>query len=128
MSEASFVIDGRLPGLNEYIRAERAFRLNAAEMKAESEFIVRAAIAQQLRGVRFERPVRICYKFFEADRRRDKDNISGYAHKVIQDSLVRSGVLKGDGWNSIAGYQDDFAVDKKYPRIEVTIRETDSDS
>lgn len=92
-------------------------------MKAESEFIISAAIVQQLRCVRFTRPVIIRYRFFEPDRRRDKDNISGYAHKVIQDSLVRCGVSRNDGWKNIENYSDEFAIDKKNPRIEVTITE-----
>ena len=66
-------------------------------------------------------PVELTFHFFEKDRRRDKDNISGYAHKVIQDSLVKAKVLKNDGWNEIESYKDYFSVDSKRPRVEVML-------
>lgn len=64
---------------------------------------------------------RIQYTFFEPNRRRDMDNISGFAHKVIQDALVEEGILANDGWSEISGYTDSFEVDKERPRIEVTL-------
>lgn len=120
-----FTIPGRLPGLNEYILAERSHRIKGANLKAEYGRLVARCIRTQLGKVRITVPVRMDYLFIEPDRRRDKDNISGYAHKVIQDSLVKCGVLKNDGWGEIAKYDDEFAVDKAHPRIEVTITEMD---
>ena len=32
-------------------------------------------------------------------------------------------VLRNDGWQNIAGFTDDFAVDKGRPRIEIEIEE-----
>lgn len=61
------------------------------------------------------------YRWIERDRRRDKDNIAAFGRKVIQDALVRMKALRNDGWNNIEGFSDEFAVDKKKPRIEVTI-------
>ena len=54
--------------------------------------------------------------------RTGKDNIA-FAKKFIQDALVKSRVLKNDGWNDIDGFSDDFRVDKKRPRVEVRIEE-----
>lgn len=51
------------------------------------------------------------------------DNVSSYGRKVIQDALVKSGVLANDGWANIIGFTDEFAVDKMHPRIEVEIEE-----
>lgn len=68
-------------------------------------------------------PVRISYLFVEQNRRRDHDNVSGFFHKVFQDSLVKAGMLENDGWNEIVGYRDDFTVDKNNPRVEVSIYE-----
>ena len=59
----------------------------------------------------------------EKDRRRDKDNISGFGRKVIQDALIKANVLKNDGWREIDSYQDWFAVNSKNPRIEILIVE-----
>lgn len=63
------------------------------------------------------------YHWYCADRRRDKDNISSFGRKVIQDALVRAKIIKNDGWNDIIGFEDVFYVDKKNPRIVVEIEE-----
>lgn len=63
------------------------------------------------------------YTWYEPNKRRDKDNISSFGRKVIQDALVQCGVLEGDGWKHVAGFSDRFEVDKTNPRIEVLIRE-----
>lgn len=112
---------GRLPGLNDYIAAERTNRHAAAGMKREAQAIVEWSARSQLRGVRFEKPVRMTYRWFERDKKRDKDNVSSFGRKVIQDALVRVGVLKNDNWACIEGFADEFYVDKKRPRIEVEI-------
>lgn len=57
---------------------------------------------------------------------RDKDNISSFGRKVIQDGLVRVGVLKNDGWKHIEGFSDRFRVDEKNPRVEVEIIEVET--
>ena len=118
---ARLVIRGRLPGLNEYVDAERGHRQKGARLKRETQTAVCMAIRTQLRGVRFDKPVRMHYVWIERDKRRDKDNICGYGRKVIQDALVQCKVLKNDGWGEIIGFADDFAVDKKAPRVEVLI-------
>ncbi len=115
-----FTIPGRLPGLNEYITAERTNRYKGAAMKRQAENVVIAA-AKKLGKWRPDGPVRMVYNWFEPDRRRDKDNISSFGRKVIQDALVKGGWLKNDGWKEIAGFEDRFSVGKKNPRIEVEI-------
>lgn len=112
------VIPGRLPGLNEYVKAERGNRYAAAKMKRETEELIRWAARRQLRGIRFSRPVRMRYHWYEPNTRRDKDNIA-FARKFIQDALVGAGVLAGDGWEQIDGFTDRFFVDTNSPRVEV---------
>lgn len=116
-------IPGTLPNLNDYIAAERTNRHKGAKMKADNGNIVAVAIRQCLRGVRIEKPVYMEYTWYEPNKRRDKDNISSFGRKVIQDALVQRGVLQGDGWKYVVGFSDRFDVDKKNPRIEVMIRE-----
>jgi len=77
----------------------------------------------QLPNVAISGPVTISYHWVEPSRRRDKDNISGYGRKLIQDALVKAGVLKNDGWNDIVNSYDSYGIDRKHPRIEVTICE-----
>ena len=81
-------------------------------MKKQAENVIGFMVKTQLRGVRFDRPVIIHYRWIEPNRRRDKDNVA-FAKKFIQDSLVHAGVLVNDGWNQIEGFTDDFAVDPK---------------
>lgn len=121
--KAKLVIPGRLPGLNKYIEAERSNRHAAAQMKREAQQGVEWIVRAQLRGVRFTRPVWMHYRWFELDRRRDKDNVSAFGRKVIQDALVSAKVLKNDNWACIDGFSDEFCVDRKRPRIEVEIHD-----
>ena len=119
--EQTFVIDGRLPGLNDYINAERRNKYLANKMKQTWQSIVIASI-RVARIKPQDTPAWITYRFFEPNKRRDKDNISGYAHKVIQDAIVAAGILPDDGWDSVAGYTDFFWTDKARPRVEVKIK------
>lgn len=114
------VIPFTLPGLNDYIDAERVHRQKAAKMKRYWQEAVILAVRRQIRrGI--PEPCYMHYCWIERDRRRDKDNISSFGRKVIQDALVQMKALRNDGWNNIEGFSDEFAVDKKKPRIEVTI-------
>lgn len=121
--EYKLTIPGTLPNLNDYIAAERTNRHKGAKMKADSGNIVAAAIRQCLRGVRIDKPVFMEYTWIEPSRRRDKDNISSFGRKVIQDALVSTGALKDDGWKHVVGFSDRFEVDRENPRIEVLIKE-----
>lgn len=120
-------INGRLAGLNELIAAERTNRHIGAKLKRDSETIVRAHIRKQLRGVKPKTPVLLHYHFYEQNRRRDLDNVAGFAHKIVQDSLVKEGILNNDGWDHVAGFVDLFDVDKKNPRVEVVIVEAEEE-
>ena len=124
------VINGTLPNLNDYLKAERqtfrkggSFTTKGNELKKDTQELIIWTIRQQLRGLHIDKPVILKYDFYEPNKRRDLDNISAFAHKVVQDSLVLAGVLKNDGWKEIAGYVDHFYCDRENPRIEVTIVE-----
>jgi Holliday junction resolvase RusA-like endonuclease len=124
--EARFVIKGKLPGLNDYLKAERSFSKKHScgnDMKQQCQFLISNAIRVQLKRIHFNNPVHITYKFYEPNRKRDLDNISSVAHKFIQDSLVKCKVIDNDGWSHIIGFSDEFSCDSGNPRIEVTIRE-----
>ena len=118
----TLIINGTLPGLNEYVNAERSNRYKAAAMKHQVESVVIACAKKYLRGVKFEKPVRMEYRWYEPNKRRDKDNVV-FAKKFIQDGLVKAGVLHGDGWKWIESFSDDVQEDKTNPRVEVTISE-----
>lgn len=121
--EYLLVIPGRLHNLNDLISAERTNRHMGAKMKADDEVIVSVAIRRCMGITAIQKPVYMEYKWVEPNKRRDLDNISSYGRKIIQDSLVKTGVLKDDGWNEVVGFSDRFEVDRENPRIEVLIKE-----
>jgi len=127
VQEYKFTIPGALPGLNEYINAERNNKHKAAKMKKQAEHTIILFIKQQLRGLKIQRPVLINYLWVEKNARRDKDNIA-FAKKFIQDSLVKAGVIENDGWERVEGFTDEFSIDKKNPRVEVVIREIEREA
>ena len=116
------IIPFTLPGLNDYIRELDRNRHKGAELKKRCQSAVAAVVRRQIRG-KLREPVRMRYLWVEKDRRRDKDNVSAFGRKVIQDALVQTRKLQNDGWANISGFSDDFAADKKRPRIEVIIEE-----
>lgn len=116
------VIPGKLPGLNDYIKAERGNRYAAAGMKADAEYLIAWKIREQLKGLKIRNKVSIDYLWVEQNRKRDKDNVA-FAKKFIQDALVKTRVIENDGWANIDSFTDRFIVDKCNPRIEVTIKE-----
>lgn len=118
-SEHVLTIPGRLPGLNEYTEACRTNPRAGARMKQDAQEVVMWQILSHMRRCKFERPVFLLFTFYEKDRRRDRDNVSSFARKVIQDALVKCGTLQDDGWDYVTGYLDRFEVDKENPRIIV---------
>ena len=122
-----FTILGRLDGLNTYTAANRMNYHKGGKMKHDNEDTVIWSIRNQLGRIRIEAPVLIYYRFFEKDFRRDGDNILSCATKFIQDSLVKTHVLKEDNRKCIPHFYHDIFVDKDNPRIEVIITELSSE-
>lgn len=119
----TLIIKGKLDNLNDYISACRTNQYKGSKVKHKNEDIVKAAILEQFGRLRIRNPVRMTYRWYEANRRRDLDNVSSFDRKVIQDALVEAKVLENDGWRNIVGFSDEFYVDSKHPRIEVEIEE-----
>lgn len=125
-----FTIVGTLANLNDYLKAERVSfskggKLNTKGniLKHQSQDFIITQIRRDLRGLRITKPVKIHYRFYEPNRKRDLDNVMSFAMKVTQDSLVLAKVLENDGWNNIQGISAEFYVDALKPRIEVFLIE-----
>ena len=116
----TLTIPGRLPGLNDIIDAARRSRYESAAMKKENTEMV-AWIAKAARLPHMER-IDVAFHWYEPDKRRDKDNISG-GQKFILDGLVKAGIIQNDGWKQIGDILHFFAVDKANPRVEIEITE-----
>lgn len=121
--EYRFIIPGRLEGLNDYTAANRTNPYKGGKVKHDNEDRVIWCIREQLRGIHIDKPVLIYYGFYEKDMRRDGDNILSCAAKFIQDSLTKTHVLKEDNRKCIPHFYHDIFVDKKNPRIEISITE-----
>ena len=111
----------QLPGLNEYINACRGNRFTGANMKKKVENDCVIFIRSALRGRVIVR-AGFTFRWYEPNRKRDKDNIC-FAKKFIMDALQRAQIMKNDGWQQVAYFRDEFAVDKDRPRVEVWIEE-----
>lgn len=116
-------IQGKLPGLNEYTRANRTNPQVGAKMKREAnEVCLWEARAARLKPMR--PPVMVRIAWFEPNRRRDPDNVVS-GKKFILDALVEAGVIGNDNWQWVAGFEEKVALDRENPRIEVELEETE---
>ncbi len=119
-------IPGPLPGMNEIIEAAKGSGgrgMGYARLKSQwTETIW--ALAKQARIDKpgpFDRRVLMVFDWIERDKRRDPDNIAAGGRKLILDSLVKAGVLKGDGWKCIDAWRDRWQVNADRPGVGVTI-------
>lgn len=121
------VIDGKLPNLNDYTRANRTVNRGyslGSKMKKETEEIISFYIMRDLKGIHFDKKVKIDFKWYEENKKRDIDNVA-FGKKFILDALVRNGIIQTDGWRGVAGFTDSFFIDKNNPRIEVLIEKVE---
>ena len=116
-----FVIAGRFGSYNEYIDKCRRNPFEGAKMK-RVDMEHTAWCMDEVASLHFDRVI-LHYRFFEPNRKRDKDNIFGYANKVILDALQYMSVIDNDGWKEVENFTHDFFIDADYPRIEVYIED-----
>jgi len=115
MSLAQFFIELRCPDLNEMLHAANStYRLRTgatvqssryATMKKKYAADVGNLIRQYYRRLGMVPPhiskdlrVAIRFDWYEADRRRDPDNLAGGGRKIILDAAQAIGLLPHDGW------------------------------
>lgn len=110
------IIEGELPTLNEIIDLSKTHWAKYREVKRINTNLV-AFIANRLPKFK---AIKLDITYYRKDRRTDPDNIAA-SKKFILDGLVKSGVIKNDGWSEVKGFKESWEVDKNNPRIEVTI-------
>ena len=119
MTTYTFSVPDKLPGLNEYTKACRSNAFAGAKMKKDTEELIRWQIRAQLgkaingKSLPAKRPVKIYFRWSEAGRLRDKDNIA-FAKKFILDAMVAEGVIYDDKWDYVDGFEDSFFKAKRY--------------
>lgn len=120
-----FVIYGKLPGLNDYTKANRSNRFMANKMKQDIQKNICKYIVTALR-VTLEKvdryPIGLTIKWYEPNNRRDIDNIT-FGTKFILDSMVCMGIIEDDSRKYIDSIEHSVFTDKDNPRIEVEINE-----
>lgn len=120
----TLTIPGRLPDLNDMIALAKAghgkYQPYAAEKRRWTE-----EIAWLCKAARIPPLGRVSIKitWYEPDRIRDPDNISGGGTKPILDGLVMAGVMRDDGQRYVTGISHAWGVDKQRPRVVVEIEE-----
>ena len=118
----TFTVPAQLPGCNEYIGACRAHAQAGARLKKSAERTVTWGIKMaHLEPI--DGPVLVSFAWYEPDRKRDIDNVA-FSAKFILDALVKTGILAGDRRKYVTGFSDEFPIDRRNPRVVVTIERT----
>lgn len=110
-----YVLNGRLPGANEYINANRQNKYLGAKLKRETEDSIVLQIKAQLlkdKKPKLKPPIDIGIQWFVKDKRRDKDNII-FAKKFIMDALQTAGIIGNDNWAWIDKFEDVVCLSKE---------------
>lgn len=110
-----FVINTKLPSLNEVINENRANRFKGAKLKAQTEQTIQTYILMARSKKTLYAPlkaVEIHIEWHEATKRRDVDNIQS-SKKFILDALVKSGILKDDSRKFVKQIHDIIVDDTK---------------
>jgi len=113
-----------LPSLNDVLAEATRHPMAYHRLKESMEKVVISAIRRDLGGYKAEKRVRLYILWGERKKgvKRDFDNITGGGKKIINDALVKSGVIKDDSPKYLLPSKDQFVYTDK-PYIEVQIRE-----
>lgn len=114
----NFTIPGRMPGYNELTGGrswERRHRVKS-EAKELVGWCIRAAGLQPVTG-------KVCVEItcYEPNARRDDDNVSSGAAKVILDALKTCNIIRDDGRKYVRCIKHPTEIDRENPHIEVVI-------
>ena len=107
------------PSLNKIIDLSKTHWSRYSNLKAKLTLIVTSYMKDMRPVTKY--PVKLKFLWILENKRRDPDNISAVGTKVILDGLVSAQVLKNDGFNAISEINHKFEVDKRHPRVEVTL-------
>lgn len=121
----SFIINNKLPSLNEYIAQCRIHPQKGAKFKREWQERVEYDILiakQQNRLTAVNKPIIVHFYYEERTAKRDLDNVASFAHKIILDALVEMEILKNDTQQWVRGFTDTF-YHGKVDRIGVELEE-----
>lgn len=104
-----YIIDMKLPSLNDYVRWCRGNKFLANKQKREIEEKIGAYLQDM---PRYKKPIKIHFTWIEGNKRRDLDNIC-FAKKFILDAMVKCNKLKDDNRKCVYAFTDSFAYSDK---------------
>lgn len=115
-----FIIQAKLPSLNEYVDKCRGNKYGAAKYKREIEEVIgweirRAVSKGTLKPT--DKPCIVHFIWYEKTAKRDCDNIAS-AKKFILDALQKQRIIKNDNQRYIKGFTDRF---EKAPTDRVNV-------
>lgn len=106
-----FIVNTKLPSLNEYIKQINNNRHQGNKFKQEIEEL----ICWYIKLAKIDKVEKTCFVKFiwhEKTRKRDCDNIAS-AKKFILDALQKCEIIKNDNQKYITGFSDVFIKDDK---------------
>lgn len=110
-----FVINAKLPSLNEYIAKINSNRHTGNKFKQETEELIQWAIKSAKIKKMIQptcKPCTVHFEWHEKTRKRDCDNIAS-AKKFILDALQKENIIPNDNQKYIKGFTDNFVKDTK---------------
>lgn len=113
-----YIIDMKLPSLNDYTRWCRSNKFMAAKEKKAIEETICAYLDDM---PKYENPIKIHFTWVEGNKRRDLDNIC-FAKKFILDAMVKGNKLKDDNRKCVTAFTDSFEYGNK-TRVILEIEE-----
>ncbi len=116
------IIPGELPDFNSIIDDSKKHWAVYSKQKKKLTWDIALIIkSQKLKPVR-KYPIKIKFIWNCKNRMKDPDNICS-AKKFCIDALKEAQIIIDDSFKYIAGFTDEFYIDKNNPRIEVFIEE-----
>ena len=111
----TFIINAKLPSLNDVVAKNRANKYYANKFKQDIEELIGWEIRQALvkRTLKpIQKPCEVYVEWHESTKRRDADNIQS-SFKFIGDALVKNRILKNDSRRYLKQIHHIIIDDKK---------------
>jgi Holliday junction resolvase RusA-like endonuclease len=115
-----YVIDMKLPSLNDYIKVCRTNKFMASKYKKDIEDKIGMFL---LKMPKYEKPIKIHFTWIEGNKKRDLDNIC-FAKKFILDAMQKFGKLENDNRKYVYAFTDSFEYGKE-TKVILEIEEKD---
>ena len=113
-----------LPSLNDVLAEATKHPKAYWRLKTSMEQVAITAIRRDLKGYKASKRIALYIVWGEKNKgvKRDYDNVIGAGRKIINDALIKAGIIKDDNPTYVAVGRDKFAYTSE-PYVEVFIRE-----